>query len=207
MGNTNKPVAGNRSQSAIQRRKNAYTKQMRAAASLDELRRIGPPEVVGPPLSDPEYLTFAKFLQLEQTRQLFGIGGDAAGLLVKLTSDQEFLLARANARSQKAERTRWRKLFADYVRRAYCGDKRGLLYWRRVSKVIWVAYENMLRLKVWAARTRKGEWGRVERWQARAEKERVRQRDRRAKAKSLRGSRAAKKAARSSNQRHAQNGI
>ena len=61
-------------------------------------------------------------------------------------------------------------------------DERGLLYWRRVAKLIWVAYENMLRLKIWAARAREGENARIARWQARAAKERARQKDRRVRA-------------------------
>ena len=49
--------------------------------------------------------------------------------------------------------------------------------------MIWVAYENLLRLKLWAARTRDHEIERIERWQARADKERERVRIHRARKK------------------------
>lgn len=171
------------SQRAIRRRKNDYAKRTRAAISGSEMQRIGPPQVLGPPLNDPTYLTFEKFLRLPQTQELFGMSGDAAQLLASLTKERAFVLARANTLSKKAQRTKWREMLAQYVRRAYLGDVRGLLYWRRVAKVIWVAYENMLRLKVSAALTRDGEIARIARWEARAEKERARQKARRARAK------------------------
>jgi hypothetical protein len=159
-------------------RKTNYINQAQAVAP-----QLRPPQVVGFPLNDPSYLTFEKFLHLPQTKALFAMTGDAANLLAALTNEREFVLARANAVSGKAQKAQWRKLLAQYVRRAYLGDERGLLYWRRIAKLIWVAYENMLRLKTWAARAREGEMARIARWQARAAKERARQKDRRAGAK------------------------
>jgi hypothetical protein len=163
--------------SAARGRKTDYINRARAVVP-----QLGPPQVVGSPLNDPSYLTFERFLHLPQTKALFGITGDAANMLTALTNEREFVLARANAVSGKEQKAQWRKLLAQYVRRAYLGDERGLLYWRRVAKLIWVAYENMLRLKTWAARAREGEIARIARWQARAAKERVRQKNRRARA-------------------------
>ena len=92
-------------------------------------------------------------------------------------------LSAAACQNHLKNKARWRKRLGEYVRRAYLGDRRGLLYWRRVGKVIWVAYENLLRLKVWAARTRDHEIERIERWEARADKERERVRAHRARKK------------------------
>jgi hypothetical protein len=159
------------------RRKNAYSRRMREYLSPNTARPVDPPVVVGPLLSDPAYLSFANFLSLPETRELFGLGNDAANMLSELAQEREFLLLRASKHPKN--RARSRRLLADYVRRVYIGDVRGLLYWRRVAKVIWIAYENLLRLKLWAARTRDGEMARMARWQARAAKERDRQRARR----------------------------
>jgi hypothetical protein len=163
--------------SAARGRKTDYITQAQAVVP-----QLGPPQVAGSPLNDPSYLTFEKFLHLPQTKALFGMTSDAANLLAALTKEREFVLALANAVSGKGQKAQWRKLLAQYVRRAYLGDERGLLYWRRVSKLIWVAYENMLRLKTWVARAREGEIARIARWQARAAKERARQKNRRVRA-------------------------
>ena len=180
------------SEGAARKRKNDYVKKARASVSKHESNRLGPPTVIGPPLSDPEYLTFAKFIQLPQTSELFGLRGDASQLLVQLTQERRFQLARAFKGGSTAQKAKWRSVLTDYVRRAYLGDVRGIQYWKRVAKVIWVAYENMLRLKLWAEKARKYEEQRIERWNARAAKERDRQRDRRAKAKARIANSAAK---------------
>ncbi|SRR6266540_1774780 len=67
-----------------------------------------------------------------------------AAMLGGLVKQREFLLARASKHPKR--RARWRRMLGDDVRRTYVGDARGLLYWRRVAKVIWIAYENLLRL-------------------------------------------------------------
>jgi hypothetical protein len=167
---------------AINRRKNDYTKMMRRQSSV-KTPTLAPPVVVGLALSDPKELTFGAFLQLPGTRELFGLRNDAATMIAELVTKREFLLARSGGRDKNKNRSRWRRLLANYVRRAYLGDERGLLYWRRVAKVIWVAYENMLRLKRWAAHTRDYEVERIARWETRAEKERLRQKARRRRVK------------------------
>ncbi len=171
-----------------QRRKQARSKRNPPNALRTEQPRLGPPIVVGELLNDPRYLSFPDFLQLPETRALFGLNNDAAAMLGDLVKRREFLLARASKHPK--HRARWRRMLGDYVRRAYLGDARGLLYWRRVAKVLWIAYENLLRLKLWAARIRTKEEARLERWEARAEKERERQRARRAKSKGARKPRA-----------------
>src|SRR5207248_3097646 len=60
------------------RRKNAYSERMREYLSPNTARPVNPPVVVGPLLSDPAYLSFANFLSLPETRELFGLGNDAA---------------------------------------------------------------------------------------------------------------------------------
>jgi hypothetical protein len=165
--------------SEIKRRKNLYARVMRKAASGDP--RLPPPIIVGPLLGNPAHLSFGEFLSLPETRALFGMNTDGAKLLSKLVKERDFLLLRA--RSDLKNKARWRRRLGECVRRAYLGDRRGLLYWRRVGKVIWVAYENLLRLKVWAARTRDHEIARIERWEARADKERERVRAHRARKK------------------------
>lgn len=167
-----------------QRREQARSKRSPANVQRTERPRLGPPTVVGELLSDPRYLSFPDFLQLPETSALFGLKNDAAAMLGGLTKQREFVLARASKHPK--HRARWRRMLGDYVRRTYLGDARGLLYWRRVAKVIWITYENLLRLKLWAARIRTKEEARLERWEARAEKERARQRARRAKAKGAR---------------------
>jgi hypothetical protein len=174
--------AKNRTQSArahaeIKRRKNIYAKRMREFISAYPKRTLTAPVVVGSLLSGPTHVSFGDFLRLPETHALFGLDNDAATMLAELVDRREFLLLRASEYSKN--KARWRRLLAGYVRRAYLGDVRGLLYWRRVSKIIWVAYENFLRLKLWAARTRDGEVARIARWKARAEKERARQKARR----------------------------
>lgn len=171
-----------------QRRKQARSKRGQTNGQRTEWPRLGPPIVVAELLSDPKYLSFADFLRLPETRALFGLNNDTAVMLGGLVKEREFLLARASKHPK--HRAQWRRMLGDYVRRTYFGDARGLLYWRRVAKVIWIAYENLLRLKLWAARTRTKEEARLERWEARAEKERARQRARRAKAKGARKHRA-----------------
>jgi hypothetical protein len=173
-----------RAKAKIKRRKNAYAKLMRERLSKFTEQPLAAPVVVGPPLNDPAYLTFGNFLQLPETRGLFGLHSDAATMLSELVKEREFLLVRTSKNSKI--RARWRRMLADHVRRAYVGDARGLLYWRRVAKVIWIAYENLLRLKLWAARTRDGEIARIARWEARAEKERARQKARREREKRVR---------------------
>jgi hypothetical protein len=165
--------------SEIKRRKNLYARVMRKAASGDP--RLPPPIIVGPLLGDASQLSFGAFISLPETRALFGLNTDGAKLLSKLVKEREF--QRLRARSDLKNKARWRKRLGEYVRHAYLGDRRGLLYWRRVGKVIWVAYENLLRLKVWAARTRDHEIARIERWEARADKERERVRAHRARKK------------------------
>ena len=181
MSKFSKRIQDNRRQGEIKQRKNAYAKRMRASLSKEMTRRLSAPVVVGPLLSDPTYLSFGDFLRLPETRALFGLNTDAATMLGELVKKREFLLVRAS--KQPKIKAQWRRMLGDYVRRAYLGDARGLLYWRRVSKVIWIAYENLLRLKLWAARTRDGEMARIAKWEARAEKERARQKARRERAK------------------------
>ena len=164
-----------------QRRKQSRSKRSLTNGQRTARPRLGPPIVVGELLSDPRYLSFADFLRLPETRALFGLNNDAAMMLGGLVKEREFLLARASKHPK--HRARSRRMLGDYVRRTYLGDARGLLYWRRVAKVIWIAYENLLRLKLWASRTQSKEQVRLARWQVRAEKERARQRARRAKAK------------------------
>jgi hypothetical protein len=184
MSKFRKSTTHDRGHAEIKQRKNAYAKRIRASLK-DTTRSLSAPVVVGPLLSDPTPLSFGEFLRLPETRDLFGLNTDAATMLGELAKKREFLLVRAS--KQPKIKAQWRRMLGDYVRRAYLGDARGLLYWRRVSKVIWIAYENLLRLKLWAARTQNGEIDRIATWEARAEKERARQKARRERAKGGRG--------------------
>src|SRR4051794_15859362 len=116
--------------------KNEYAKRMRKHVVSEPL---SPPVVIGFPLCEPGYLTFGDFLLLPETQSLFGLDNDSTALLGKLVKDRDFMLLSASKHPENA--ATGRKLLAEFVRQAYIGDPRGVTYWRRVSKVLWVAYE------------------------------------------------------------------
>jgi hypothetical protein len=73
-----------------------------------------------------------------------------------------------------------RKQLTHYVRRAYRESGRGVRYWGRLAKVLWLAYEDFERMRYWAQRARAYEIERFDRQKRRALKAKARCASRRA---------------------------
>ena len=135
---------------------------------------------VGPALlMEHTYLPFAAFLSLPGTHQRFG-SGDLHTLLRDLEQAREFQYF-----GLKIERFREHKIWSHkqltrYVRRAYRGSTRGVRYWGRLAKILWLAYEDLERMRYWAQRTRACEIERHHRQTRRADQSRARSARRRA---------------------------
>jgi hypothetical protein len=115
-------------------------------------------------------MTFAEFLRFPQTKELFG-SGDTGVLLEELLKAREFHYFGVAAGKFRKHKTRTRKTLTKYVRRAYRGSARGVAYWGRVAKLLWLTYEHLLRLKYWAQRTERHELARMERKVTRSARE------------------------------------
>jgi hypothetical protein len=146
---------------------------------------VAPPQcqtpVVGPALlTNGAHLTFGAFLNLPETHRCFD-SGDLNILLHDLIQAREFhyYFGLKIDRFRK-HKTRSRKQLTRYVRRAYRGSARGVRYWARLAKILWLAYENLERMRLWARRACTCEAERLERQKRRARKSKARCNRRRA---------------------------
>ena len=129
---------------------------------------------VGPALlMDSTYLPFTTFLSLPETHQRFD-SGDLKILLNDLSQAREFHYFGLRAGLLREHKIWTRKQLTRYVRRAYRGSARGVRYWARLAKILWLAYEDLERMRYWAQRTRACEIERLERQKRRARKAKVR---------------------------------
>ena len=92
-------------------------------------------------------------------------------MLEELLKAREFHYFGIAAGKLSTRKARTRKALTQYVRRAYRGSARGVAYWARIAKLLWVSYENLLALRYWARRTEQCELARIERKVKRATKE------------------------------------
>jgi hypothetical protein len=137
--------------------------------------------VVGPALlTSGAHLTFGAFLNLPETHQRFD-SGDLHTLLRDLIQAREFhyYFGLEIDRFRK-HKTRSRKQLTRYVRRAYRGSTRGIRYWARLAKILWLAYEDLERMRYWANRARACEIERLDRKMQRKAESRARCKRRRA---------------------------
>jgi hypothetical protein len=131
--------------------------------------------IVGPALlTNRNHLTFGAFLNLPETHRCFD-SGDLHTLLRDLIQAREFhyYFGLEIDRFRK-HKTRSRKQLTRYVRRAYRGSTRGVRYWSRLAKILWLAYERLEQMRYWANRTRVCEIERLERQAHRAREARTR---------------------------------
>lgn len=135
---------------------------------------IGAAPNVGPALlMDSTYLPFTAFLSLPETHRRFD-SGDLKILLNDLQQAREFHYFGLKAGLLREHKIWTRKQLTRYVRRAYRGSTRGVRYWARLAKILWLAYEDLERMRYWAQRTRACEIERLERQKRRARKAKVR---------------------------------
>ena len=129
---------------------------------------------VGPALlMDSKYLPFTVFLGLPETHQRFD-SGDLQILLRDLGQAREFHYFGVEAGRLREHKLWTRKQLTRYVRRAYRGSARGVRYWGRLAKVLWLAYEDFERMRYWAQRARAYEIERFDRQKRRALKAKAR---------------------------------
>jgi hypothetical protein len=129
-------------------------------------------------------ITFADFLRLDHTAELFS-HGDSGLLLRELLNAREFHYFGVAAGKLRKQNTRSRGILNKYVRRAYRGSDRGVAYWARLAKLLWLSYEHLLSLRYWAQRTEQRELARMQRKAIRSanEKQRLKARHQQQKAK------------------------
>lgn len=131
------------------------------------------PVVAGDILVGLRPITFGEFLRLPHVLELFTTG-DCRVFVNELQKAREFPYFGIDAGLFRAHKTRTRKALTKYVRRVYRGSARGVSYWSRIAKLVWLAYENFVQLRYWAQRTQTCEVLRLERKATRAWKEKRR---------------------------------
>lgn len=95
-----------------------------------------PPVILGARLRKT---TFTQFLRLESTRKLFACG-DSARVRRKIIGDK----------SMNKEVTL--QELRGFTRKQYGKDQRGIAYWQRVAKILWLGYSAYLVMRVVAAK-------------------------------------------------------
>lgn len=91
-----------------------------------------PPVILGARLRKT---TFADFLRLGSTQKLFACG-DTAHLLRKLIND-ESMNSEVSAKQLRS-----------FIRNNFGEDTRGIAYWQRVAKLLWLGYGAYLTMRV-----------------------------------------------------------
>lgn len=116
------------------------------------------PVVGGAVLSGPQ-LSFPDFVRDHDCqvycRSLFGGRETAAGLMMlEFLKGNEFHYFGISAGKLDAEQSETKRALEKYVQRAYQGDphKRGIAFWRAISKLVWQAYETLMSLRKRAQR-------------------------------------------------------
>jgi len=138
---------------------------------------MGRPVVAGRLMMEPGHLLFGAFLRLEETQRDFR-HGDAGVLVEDLRKAEEFPYFGVKVGRLSEQKAADRKKLTAFVRRAYRGSPRGVAYWARVAKVVWIAYERLLSMRYWAQRAEQCEIERLAKRAQRtfAEKARLRKR-------------------------------
>ena len=129
---------------------------------------------VGPALlMQRGYLPFAAFISLPETHQRFD-SGDLHILLRDLEQAREFQYFGLKIERFHEHKICSHKQLTRYVRQAYRGSARRVRYWGRLAKILWLAYEDLERMRYWANRARVFEMERLERQAHRAREARMR---------------------------------